>query len=116
MADLVTGVQTVALPIWHQAGRRPAAGPVVVAGQAPARAGRCARPAAGLRKPRPRRAPGGNPNAITGGDRVTHDMIYYGQLMRLPGHGSFRASTGLPGFQVPVGPSPTEKNGSRLVG
>jgi len=32
---------------------------------------------------------------------VTHDMIYNGQSLRWPGHGSFRATSGLPGFQVP---------------
>lgn len=32
---------------------------------------------------------------------MTHDMIYDGQLLRWPGHGSFRASSGLPGFQRP---------------
>jgi len=32
---------------------------------------------------------------------VTHDMIYDGQVLRWTGHGSFRASSGLPGFQAP---------------
>ncbi|MBO9356839.1 DUF2778 domain-containing protein [Bordetella petrii] len=32
---------------------------------------------------------------------MTHDMIYDGQVLRWTGHGSFRASSGLPGFQAP---------------
>lgn len=31
---------------------------------------------------------------------MTHDMIYDGQLLRWPGHGSFHATSGLPGFRA----------------
>src|SRR5690606_20114438 len=83
----------------HEAGRAAAAGAGVLAGPAPARAGRRPRCTAGLRSAWPRRAAGGPASAQTGGDRVNHDMIYDGQRLNWPGHGTFRAASGLPGSQ-----------------
>ncbi|CAP44457.1 tlde1 domain-containing protein [Bordetella petrii] len=41
---------------------------------------------------------------------MTHDMIYDGQRVSWPGHGTFRATSGLPGFQLP-GESCTAESG-----